>query len=328
MDHTALQAVLPDCQVRAATLDDVPAMTALIGRITTVLLGFADASDSELRDDLTGVRFDIERDTILALDADGRAVVYAQGFDENDDYGWIDVYVDLGLDEATFDAAADAAVSACLGQIRRSAAARGASAVRVKAGLYQQESQMRAVYERAGLAIDARYWRMEVALAPDADYTFTLPAGIELRPVDPLDDEVLRAATALINDAFAEHHGHHDHTFSDMETYWRGTEKFDPEAWWFAYQDGAAVGFLLGDDSRADEGVGYVRSLGVTKSARGSGIAKALLLNTFDHYRARGRRAVQLGVDSQNTTGATRLYEGVGMRPMLTTFALLGEFPT
>ena len=73
-------------------------------------------------------------------------------------------------------------------------------------------------------------------------------------------------------------------------------------------------GVLLGDDSRSDAGVGYVRSLGVLKQARGLGIAKALLLNVFDDYRRRGRTALQLGVDSDNATGATRLYEGLGMK--------------
>ena len=45
----------------------------------------------------------------------------------------------------------------------------------MKAGIYQQETQMRAAYERAGLSVDALYWRMAVELTSDADYTVTLP---------------------------------------------------------------------------------------------------------------------------------------------------------
>ena len=107
--------------------------------------------------------------------------------------------------------------------------------------------------------------------------------------------------------------------------FWRGTEKYDPEAWWFAYRDGEPVGMLLGDDSRVDSGVGYVRSLGVQKRARGRGIAKALLLTAFDDYRRRGRTALQLGVDTDNATGATRLYEVVGMKAIVSTLSLTRE---
>jgi ribosomal protein S18 acetylase RimI-like enzyme len=325
VDHSRLSGVLPDHEVRAATFDDVPAITAHIGRVTTALLGYPDASEAEVRDDLTGLRFDIARDTVVAVRADGDVVVYAQGFDENDDSAWMDVYVDPRLEPADFDAVADATVATCLEQIRSSVVARGGSGTQVKAGIYQQESQMRAAYERAGLSVDALYWRMAVELTPDADYTFSLPAGVQIRRVDPDDDGVLRVALDLQNQAFSEHHGSSQMSFDDFRAYWRGTEKYDPEAWWFAVRDGEPVGMLLGDNSRGDATLGYVRSLGVLKPARGQGIAKALLLNAFDDYRRRGRTAMQLGVDSNNATGATRLYEGLGMKAVVSTLSLTRE---
>jgi ribosomal protein S18 acetylase RimI-like enzyme len=39
-----------------------------------------------------------------------------------------------------------------------------------------------------------------------------------------------------------------------------------------------------------------------------------LLLQAFKEFRARGFREVGLGVDAASLTGATRLYESVGMR--------------
>ncbi|MEO8330435.1 MAG: GNAT family N-acetyltransferase, partial [Candidatus Nanopelagicales bacterium] len=47
------------------------------------------------------------------------------------------------------------------------------------------------------------------------------------------------------------------------------------------------------------------------------GIARALLFTAFAEYRSRGRTSVELGVDSSNETGATRLYESVGMTTKL-----------
>jgi ribosomal protein S18 acetylase RimI-like enzyme len=60
-------------------------------------------------------------------------------------------------------------------------------------------------------------------------------------------------------------------------------------------------------------GGGWIGSIGVRPAWRGRGLAKALLLHSFREFHRRGKRRVGLGVDSQNATGATRLYESIGM---------------
>jgi mycothiol synthase len=57
-----------------------------------------------------------------------------------------------------------------------------------------------------------------------------------------------------------------------------------------------------------------VSDLGVLRPWRGRGIAATLLLHLFAEFARRGYRKVGLGVDSQNDTGATALYEKVRMR--------------
>ena len=52
------------------------------------------------------------------------------------------------------------------------------------------------------------------------------------------------------------------------------------------------------------------------RAFRNRGIARALLYHSFGAYWERGLRRVSLFVDSDNLTGATRLYESVGMRPV------------
>ncbi len=46
---------------------------------------------------------------------------------------------------------------------------------------------------------------------------------------------------------------------------------------------------------------------------RRRGIAEALLQTSFAEFFRRGERRIALGVDAQSSTGATRLYESVGM---------------
>jgi mycothiol synthase len=59
---------------------------------------------------------------------------------------------------------------------------------------------------------------------------------------------------------------------------------------------------------------GMVAAIGVRRPWRGRGLGRALLLHTFGEFRRRGVNRITLGVDSENPTGATKLYESVGMR--------------
>jgi ribosomal protein S18 acetylase RimI-like enzyme len=57
-----------------------------------------------------------------------------------------------------------------------------------------------------------------------------------------------------------------------------------------------------------------VAAIGVRRPWRGRGLGRALLLHTFAEFQRRGVNRISLGVDTQNPTGATKLYESVGMR--------------
>jgi len=59
--------------------------------------------------------------------------------------------------------------------------------------------------------------------------------------------------------------------------------------------------------------MGWVGTLGVRRPYRRQGLGLALLRHSFAEFYRRGRRRVGLGVDSQNLTGATRLYQKAGM---------------
>ena len=71
MELAALEKALPDHAVRPVTMDDVPALTDLVARLTTVVLGEPDVTEAEIRDDLNGTHFDLEADTFIALGDDG-----------------------------------------------------------------------------------------------------------------------------------------------------------------------------------------------------------------------------------------------------------------
>jgi ribosomal protein S18 acetylase RimI-like enzyme len=59
---------------------------------------------------------------------------------------------------------------------------------------------------------------------------------------------------------------------------------------------------------------GFVGTLGVRPAWRRRGLGLALLRESFRRFRDTGETTVALGVDVENPTGATRLYERAGMR--------------
>jgi ribosomal protein S18 acetylase RimI-like enzyme len=87
---------------------------------------------------------------------------------------------------------------------------------------------------------------------------------------------------------------------------------FDPTIWFVARNADEVVGVLRGDPKRWS--CGWVGMIGVREPWRRRGVGKALLLQAFQAFYDRGERCVGLGVDTQNPTGATRLYEQLGMR--------------
>lgn len=72
----------------------------------------------------------------------------------------------------------------------------------------------------------------------------------------------------------------------------------------------------------------YVNILGTVRHARGQGLARAALLRTIDTAgRSGAYDEIALGVDSENPSEATRLYEQVGFAHKMQTHALQVDLP-
>jgi mycothiol synthase len=90
-----------------------------------------------------------------------------------------------------------------------------------------------------------------------------------------------------------------------------GSPDFDPSLW-SVVREGSTIVAVARCDAHVYGG-GWVGAIGVRKPWRRRGLGLALLQHTFRVFHARGERSVGLGVDTQNPTGATRLYERAGM---------------
>lgn len=150
------------------------------------------------------------------------------------------------------------------------------------------------------------FWRMEW-IADRAYDPGEPPEGITIRPgVDPDDDSSIHT---VLDEAFRGHFGLEPMTFERFLIEFKDG-LYDASLTRLAEVDGRVVGVAV---NHTPDDVGWVGDIGVLPAYRGRGIGGALLRSSFAALAGRGVDRVLLNVDSQNETGATRLYEAAGM---------------
>ncbi len=134
-----------------------------------------------------------------------------------------------------------------------------------------------------------------------------VPPDVQIRAFTPADIEVVQRINA---EAFASHPEQGRLTVADLRQ--RMTEPwFDPEGLLLAWNGDVPLGFHWSKTSNTDTGEVYV--LGVSPSAEGLGVGRALLGAGLAFLAARGCERVELYVDKANER-AVELYERAGFR--------------
>ena len=137
------------------------------------------------------------------------------------------------------------------------------------------------------------------------------PAGVTGRSFEPSDGKAVHAA---VQEAFAEEWAFSPEPFDAFRKRRLESEHFDP-ALWFVARDGQDVAAAIICDWKRND-VGWISTVAVRPPWRRRGLGLALLHAAFGEFYRRGERRCALGVDTQNPTGAARLYERAGMRPL------------
>jgi mycothiol synthase len=220
-------------------------------------------------------------------------------------------YGDIFVDEngIALDVAAPGHWDVLIDWLEDEGRARGAPRVRL---FFPEGHELAGIAEARGYSLWRSSYTMEVDVvsAPQP----RLPSGIVLRTYEDADDELLRSA---LNEAFAEDPFWTGVSPSSFRAFYLGARGFDPSLWLLARDGAELAGFALAYPERGgDETLGWVGTLGVRPAWRRRGLGEALLLSAFRALHERGLLRVGLGVDTQNVTGALRLYERAGMRPV------------
>ncbi|RBY89377.1 GNAT family N-acetyltransferase [Blastococcus sp. TF02A-30] len=299
---------------RPLAADDVPAVADLLVAAEQVddTGEFPDADD--ISEWWSGWGIDFRRDGVAVTDDDGALAGYATVLasptyrDEQRIYLEGRVRPDLrgrGLGRALLD-----------WQLARGAQLRAERYPEVPTRLVVEVHGTMPALERlaarAGLTAERWYRSMERSL-------HALPEprpvdGVRLVPFDAArDDEVRRAHNA----AFTEHHGSSERDPDTWRRLFTGTRAFRPDLSVLALEDGAVVGYVLASVFEADtEARGYREvhfgQIGVLPAARGRGLASAMIATALREAVGHECASAALEVDSDNVTGALRLYEGLG----------------
>jgi mycothiol synthase len=144
-----------------------------------------------------------------------------------------------------------------------------------------------------------------------------MPPGLEVRTAQP---EQFRAVWEADQEAFRDHWGYVPGTETDYQA-WLNQPIFNPDLWQVAWDietnqvAGMVQNFLnAAENAEYNRQRGYTEGISVRRPWRRRGLARALLTRSLQMFKDMGMTEAALGVDTENLSGALRLYESVGFR--------------
>jgi mycothiol synthase len=289
---------------------DAGEVARLVNEASRAEHGVDDFSEAEIARWFSHPELDPERDMFIA-EENGKPVAYADVSDssETGEQFWID----LRLPPDASGSAGDALVEAATRRALEIAAVRDPRGrPRIIADASSTNTRAAAVLERAGFSLYRHSYRMVIEVGDDvAEPRF--PEGLDVRTFAVGQE---RAVFDVVNEAFEDSYDHVRGSFDEWRHWMLESDSFDAELWWLVYDGDELAALCLCRPYEAEPDMGWVASLAVRRRWRRRGIARALLLTAFREFQRRGFARVGLGVDADSLTGADRLYESAGMRPI------------
>ena len=223
-------------------------------------------------------------------------------------FGWFELYGDIGTFVGIVaQEAKGRGLGAALAD-RGEARAHEASSPKIHTVALAEDAGAAALFAARGYEEVRRFYEMAIEMTEPSPAP-TLPDGLAL---DEVRDEDMRAFYEALGEAFLDHWEWHATPYDEWLETRRGQHHDAEGPLWFVVRDSDEIAGTVRNETNRNGG-GYVGAIGVRRPWRGRGVAKALLYRTFQEFYRRGVTRVTLGVDAQSPTGATHLYERVGM---------------
>lgn len=300
---------------RPATMADLQTAVDVMNAVTQADVGKSDNTPFTVGRYWQGDDLNLSTDTLLICAPHGQAAGFAQFIAETpptpfDVDTWVHpAFVESGVGEALLQWIDQRAAQALI----TAPADVPASIEHVYVYVQNRAAQQR--LEKLGYTRDRVFYRMAIEFdAPPPEPQ--LPEGITIRSFRLGEED--RAVYEAYEEAQADEWGHEWLPFDKWRYYFIEVEEdFDPEAWFLAVEGETIVGYALCRWDRAGEpDRSTVRYLAVRRPWRKRGVATALLCAAMHAFKAEGLQHAMLGVDTENLSGALRVYERVGFKPV------------
>jgi mycothiol synthase len=285
---------------RAATDDDIDALAALVARDEEHTLGRpSKLTPDDMRAWIGTV--DLVSDSWLA-EEDGRPIAF----------GWLYRRGELGNGIGVIDPKARGRGVGSLLVDTIVSRAKDSGLKRLQYDVLGGDEGGHSLLESRGFRHVRNFYEMGIELdGPPPEPV--VPEGMAL---ETFREEDARGLFDALDEAFQDHWEHHPRPFDEWWEEKRTQPGYDPTVC-FVVRDAGGEIVAASRNYLNRNGGGWIDALGVRRAHRGRGLAKALLHRSFGEFYERGLPRVSLGVDAQNPTGATKLYESVGMKPQL-----------
>ncbi|PFG19939.1 GNAT family N-acetyltransferase [Serinibacter salmoneus] len=309
----------PDVAVwRAARLEDAAAVTAAIKAMDAVDHPDWSTPQEDVVDELTSARLDLATDSLVAVDAQGAVLAVGlvplhPGTDR----------VQVRLSGGVIPAARRRGIGTALGRwqvaraLERLAQREEAVPAWIRLTTEERTPGWRALPTTLGFQIARWFTSMDRDLA-DPPPPARVPEGVRLVPLTPQNDAATMAAVVA---AFQDHWGSAPIDAAEWHQTVRGEFFRDDLTFVAVPADAGPAGPVLGaaitivtpeDFPLQGYTSSYLATLGVTRQARGKGVASALLAAVLGATAEAGLERVVLDVDTDSPTGALGLYERAG----------------
>ncbi len=181
-------------------------------------------------------------------------------------------------------------------------------------GMQSNDFAYKTLLESRNFTILRKYWTLEMRLPVNTKST-NHALGV-IRKLDLNKEDDLRTYHEVHQDSFSQHFGFMPRQFNEWsEIVIRDKDEINMEAWLISV-NGDPAGFVDFNDEQLHNDSGYISGLGVRQSFQGKGLGEALLRHAIQVNSELGRSKLCLSVDAGNESGALRLYEKVGMKPI------------